>query len=147
MRPKGSTPEYINDRDQALLKAYRRVMTERTQLHWREIVRRAVDSPCERFWVSEEHAATVVRKMLAGKVPNIRADMTRKMYDEIHRRVAKLLNENPDMSLSKAVTKVINSPSPKFYLTEKSAYIIIQRAKKKCYEERKRKLRRFLQGQ
>lgn len=147
MRPKGSTPEYITDRDHALLKAYKRVMTERTQLHWREIVRRSVDSPCERFWVSEKQAIIVMREMLAGKTTNVRTDIKRKMYDEIHQRVVKLLTDRPDMSLSDAVFQVIHSPAPKFYLSEKSAYVIIQRTKKKCFEERKRKLRRFLQGQ
>ena len=147
MRKHGTEPDYIKDRDRALLRAYRRVMDSPTPLYWREIIQRAVESPAERFWCSEEQATCIVRQMLAGKTPTIRTATKREMYEEIYRRVVELRKGKPDMTITDAVFKVVNSPAPKFYLTRQSAYVIIQRAKKECYEERKQRLRHFLLGQ
>ena len=146
MRQHGSCSDYINDRNKALLKAYREIMSSPEVIHWKVVIRRVVDSPSPRFWVSEEQAKNIIDKMMAGREPNIRTATKKEMFELILKRVQELRMDNPGMSVKDAVYKVVNSPAPKFYLTEKSAYVIIQRAKKKCYEERRQRLRHFLQG-
>lgn len=63
------------------------------------------------------------------------------MYDEILKRTLNVIKGNPEISLINAVRRVVVEKAPEFYITPESAILIIYRIKKRCYEERKRKLR------
>ena len=144
MHKHGTTSDYIDDRNKALLKAYREVMLRPYPIHWREVMNIVVNTPCKRFWVSEEEATRVMRRMIYAKIIKRSTPIRREMYQEIHDRVVALREANPGMTIADATFRVVNSPAPKFYITPSSAYVIIQRTKKKCYEERRRKLRHLL---
>lgn len=51
----------------------------------------------------------------------------REMYHEICRRVKRILEEEPGITLTEATFRVVNSPAPEFYLTPKSARAMIYR--------------------
>ena len=57
--------------------------------------------------------------------------MQRMMYDEIIRRVIEMRQQQPRERINRLVWEVICQPAPRFYLTEKSAYVILNRIKKK----------------
>lgn len=63
------------------------------------------------------------------------------MYEEILKRTLDVIDNNPGIALINAVRMVVAEKAPEFYITPESAIIIIHRIKKRCYEERKRKLR------
>lgn len=141
---RGSISDYIEERNHALLAAWRKAMSTADNISWLDVVKKAVEMPAPRFWCSEEQAMCVVRKLLKGQDPNVKSVARREMFEEIHRRVVALRTQNPSLTITDAVFKVVHSPAPQFYLSVKSAYVIIQSAKKKCYEERRRRLRHSL---
>lgn len=148
MRRPNSKSDYTDDRDRALFHAWRKVMdSRRGPIYWRDAISQAVNMPSPRFWCSEEVATDVVNRLLQGKPMGVKVKTRREMFEEIFCRVVALRLEDCNLTVAEAVFEVVNSPAPKFYLTPKSAYVILQRAKKRCYEERKRRLRHFLLGQ
>ena len=144
-RHKGSSFEYEEKRDANLLKIYREVLAKASVSTPIEAICAAVAShECDRFWVSEERT-NIVTGMMAKNMEGTLKGMTplkRKMYLEIYSRVQMLMKEHPGMTRLQAVSEVISSPAPEFYLTPGSVEVIICKMKKKAwYKERKRKLR------
>ena len=80
----------------------------------------------------------VVAALIKGK-PVLDAMRTtkREMFQEIYSRVQKYQKQFPDASLSELVLKAVNSPSPKFYMTPRSAMEIIYKIKKGHYNKHK----------
>lgn len=142
MKKSGSVFEYTADRDNDLMNAYHKLISEARHLSLPDIYRRVVDMPSKRFWVSEERAAIVLSLMVRDEKHINRFSKSKKeMYEELYRRAMKLKKERPEMSISEIAFQVVQQTAPKFYLTPGSAKIIICRAKKKWYEERKRRMR------
>ena len=141
---KGSTFEFEEQRNRNLLKVYRMVMaTADCTTMQTEIFRKVVMHESERFWVSEERADAVICKIrregfhvLKNMYP-----LKRKMYREIYERTMNMMDDNPGMSRLDALSRVLSEPAPEFYLTPSSASVILCKAKKKWYQERKQKLR------
>lgn len=67
MKPLGSVLAFTRERNAALLRAYRKQVGSARFIRLDEIGERVVNSPAERFWVSEERAAVVVSAMMRGK--------------------------------------------------------------------------------
>lgn len=102
---------------------------------------KVVNMPSSRFWVSEERAAVIVGLMRAGKRLPKMLKTKKEMFREIYRRYVKFAEKNPELTLLEAVSAVVYQPAPKFYLTPKSARVIIYYAKRKCFEQKKKQLK------
>lgn len=108
-----------------------------------DIFRKVVMHESERFWVSEERADAVICKIRREGFSALKNmyPLKRKMYKEIYARTMKTMKDNPGMSRLDALSMVLSEPAPEFYLTPSSASVILCKARKKWYQERKQKLR------
>ena len=145
MKHKGSHFEYEAERGENLLKVYRQIMSESDGTVMQEdIYRRVVMQPAARFWVSEERALTVLYNMRKDYHGTLRKmyPLKRKMYKEIYRRTEEMITSVPGMTKRDAVSLVVSSPAPEFYLTPGSAEVILCKLKRRewCLK-RKQKLR------
>lgn len=127
MKKPGSVVEFNSQRDKELLEAFRNQLHLLGTLSMDEIFLRTSMSPASRFWVSEHRASTVVSKMLKGDLISSMNPKKREMFFEIYRRVKRMLEEERGLTLSEAVFRVVNSPAPQFYLTQKSTRAMIYR--------------------
>ena len=141
MKNKGSIFEYEDARNRDLMRAYKELVEKSRRIYLPDICKQLVNMPSERFWVSEERAAIVISDMLKGRSIDNMTRNKREMYEEIYRRVLALREERPDASITELVSDVVEGPAPKFYLTPKSAKVIISKIKSEWYERRKRKYR------
>ena len=141
MKNVGSTFEYEDARNKDLMRAYKRLIDETRDIRMSEIYEKVVQMPSERFWVSEERAAIVVSNMLKGRSIAQMRPNKREMFEEICRRTRELQKQRPDDTVYDLVFDVVSSPAPKFYLTPKTAKVIISRIKCQWYEQKKRKYR------
>lgn len=130
MKKKGSTSDFTAARDIELYQAFREELGSGKWNSLRDIFAAAAKKPCSRIWVSEARAAQkcyCIRKNglereLAGS-----PEKKREMYCEIWRRVCNRMEMEPEMSMAEAAADAVCMPAPEFYLTEKSAMVIIYR--------------------
>jgi hypothetical protein len=141
MKPHGSKFEYEQERNDDLMRAYHELIEAAPYICLNNIYREVVNMPSARFWVSEERAAIVIAAMMKGDQLQGMRPNKREMFNEIYRRAMILKKEKPTLSIFELAFQVVRQAAPKFYLTPGSAEVIIYRAKKKWYEQRKRKLR------
>ena len=128
---------FTKERNNELLKAYKKVIKSVSQIRLKEIGVMVVNSPAPRFWVSEERATTVISSMLKGKdVLSSMRQSKREMFQEIYRRVIELrkLKKYRSQTLSSVVFTVVNSPAPKFYMKASSAIEILFKVRNGYYE-------------
>lgn len=143
MKKEGSWFEYKDQRDRDLLRVYYALRGNKYPSE-HDFFEAVVNSPSERFWVSEERATAVIASMIRGKKLDNMLKNKASMFEEIYRRVLELRKTRPNEPLFYLVFDVVNQPAPKFYMTPKSAKVIIckiRKEKRKCYEEKKRSLR------
>lgn len=141
MKHHGSKFEYEEERNHDLMRVYHELICASDFINLPQIYKEVVNMPSARFWVSEERAAIVISSMMKGdKLLDMRPTK-REMFKEIYRRAMLLKKEQPALSVYDIAFKVVRQPAPKFYITPGYAKSIIFYAKKKWYEERKRKLR------
>lgn len=141
MKKKGNKIEFIADRDRELHKAFMELLAVPGGMPLREMYGAAASRPCSRFWVSEPRAAIVMGRMLAlGPVAALAGMLPRRadMYRELFSRVQALLNGDDPISIAEATARAVNSPAPSFFLTDKSARVIIY-----DYTRRRRLARRL----
>lgn len=130
MRRLGDVYEFKEERDRELLQTFHLNLMRRGAIKLSECVKRTVMSPSSRFWVSKERATLVMYSMLRGK-SNEGMSLTRQeMYREIYRRLLLLKQEHPDWSVSQLTEVVVRQPAPRFYLTPKSALVILCKVRK-----------------
>lgn len=128
MKKRGSVVEHREARDRELHARFLEVLREGEVDKLSEMYGEAARRPCSRFWVSEMRAAVVLGTIrrngeeaaLAGMEPK-----RREMYLELWRRVKDLMGLRPGLCLTHAVVEVVNGGAPEFYITEKSAKILI----------------------
>lgn len=136
----GSTLEYTEERITALMEEYDRYIASCEYIRMSEVFDHIVNQPCRRFWVSNIRAAVVVARMLKGcKLKNMRPSK-KEMFQEIFRRVCKMKEQFPSMSLFQLVAEVVAQPAPKFYLTASSAKIMVYKAKKEWYARKRQRM-------
>ena len=145
MKPHGSKFEYENERNNDLMRAYHELIEHSSHICLPLVYQKVVDMPSERFWVSEERAAIVIAAMMkAANIEDALTDMRKnkkEMFHELYKRAMEIRTKHPSMSIFDIAWRVVRQPAPKFYLTPGSARVIIYKAKKEWFEERKRKLR------
>lgn len=118
MKKTGNISDFAEERDAALMAAYRQELTETRATSLDSIAAGVAVRPCSRFWVSEERAVAVISAMLRGR--DVTATMhpsKRRMYEEIYRRTMALRARRPHASLISVIPEVIYSEAPEFYLS------------------------------
>lgn len=139
MKKSGSVSEFLGLRDRELAEAFASILRT-ADMPLRDMFAAAAASPCSRFWVGELRAERVVRNMInAGLSSPDDPDMLpkkREMYAEICRLTKNLMEADPSLSLPRAVELAVNSPAPEFYITEKSAKVIIYSIRRRRKKER-----------
>lgn len=130
----GSILDFTQDRNNDLMRAYRQQLSQTTVIIMPTIFKSVAQSPSSRFWVSEERATAVISAMAAGKpMPRMRANK-REMFLEIYRRFILMRQQHPNKSVFELVTKIVNQPAPKFYLTPRTVGELIYRIKNGWYD-------------
>lgn len=144
MRRKNDINEFKQQQDAEIMQAYQRLFREyggRVDVHTLyEMVSKA---PASRFFVSELQAYRVIHKMKNGEnICNMR-DTNQRMYNEIFRRVSEEIDihKSSNTQLKHAVSRIVRQPAPEMYIGVRQVSFIISEEKRKCYEERKRRLR------
>ncbi len=127
MKKKGSVVEFTQQRNEELLSAFREQLSFLGELPLEQIFTRASLSPASRFWVSERRAMVVMSHMMKGDQLLSMNQKRREMFYEIFRRVKELMRLEPSLTLTEASFRAVNSPAPEFYLTPKSARVLIYR--------------------
>ena len=95
-----------------------------------DIFEKVSEMEAERFWVSEERAIAVITALKRGKNPGRMRSNKIEMFEEILKRVNKLLIKNPALSLKEAICQTIIHRAPKFYLTPRTIGEIVYRIKR-----------------
>ena len=132
MRHFGNGSEYKDDRDSELFRVYHNIISECSCIKLDDVIKEVVNTPSSRFWVSEERADAVVFSILKGKgLDSIKGNTKREMFSEIYARVIQLRDAHPDWQRSRLVFEVVNQQAPKFYITPKSAKVILHYAKRR----------------
>lgn len=135
MKYYGSILDFTQERNQELMRVYQEKLSKAGYIVMPKIFEQVANSPCSRFWVSEERAAIVISTLLAGKVvPNMRRNK-REMFDEIFRRFLIAREQYPEKSIYALAIMVVNQPAPKFYMTPRTVGELIYRIKNGWYEK------------
>ncbi len=134
--------EYRRERDRELLELFNRELGNQPGESVEEVLRRVVEKPSRRFWVSEERARRVVSAMSRHPLPSGGSEERREMFEEIRRRCDLLAVEHPDWSLSERVYHVVCREAPRFYLSVHRAHAIICKERRRWRAEISRRLRR-----
>lgn len=130
--------EYGDDRMKDLLRVFYNQLGD-TDTTVTEMVKNAVASPSERFWVSEERALRVVSAMERGSYVCKGSYLKREMFAEIHRRCCQLAVTHPDWTLSRRVSYVVNHEAPRFYMSESNAHSLICRERRRARQRQRRR--------
>ena len=145
MRNKDDRNEFKEQQDAEIMDAYRRIFKiygGKVDVH--TLYKMVAFAPATRFFVSPRQAYRVIIRMMAGQpISNMRTSNQR-MYREIHRRLQEELaqsTQNSQPSLKSLITKIVCQPAPEMYVGVRQISFIISKEKRKCYEERKRRLR------
>ncbi len=130
MKKIGSVAEFGPQRDRELLAAFKAQLHNLGHLPLKEMFRRAAETKTSRFWVSERRAAIVISSMLKGDRLEYMSPKRREMYYEIFKIFKKIRLRSPEMTIYDAAYEAVNSEAPEFYLTPKSAKVLIYRARR-----------------
>lgn len=135
MKYYGSILDFTQERNQELMRVYQEKLSKAGYIVMPKIFEQVANSPCSRFWVSEERAAIVISTLLAGKVvPNMRRNK-REMFDEIFHRFLTAREQYPEKSIYALAIMVVNQPAPKFYMTPRTVGELIYRIKNGWYDK------------
>jgi len=127
------------------MRVYQEELSKAGYIVMPKIFEQVANSPCSRFWVSEERAAIVISTLLAGKViPNMRKNK-REMFDEIFRRFLIAREQYPEKSIYALAIMVVNQPAPKFYMTPRTVGELIYRIKNGWYEKQFNRYKNYSQ--
>ncbi len=145
MKYYGSILDFTQERNQELMRVYQEELSKAGYIVMPKIFEQVANSPCSRFWVSEERAAIVISTLLAGKViPNMRKNK-REMFDEIFRRFLIAREQYPEKSIYALAIMVVNQPAPKFYMTPRTVGELIYRIKNGWYDKQFNRYKNYSQ--
>lgn len=130
MKKKGTISQLKHQRDDDLMRVYLLELGSRSHILLPEVLKAVVASPSRRFWVTSERASIVIYNMMKGDQLEYMRPLKRKMFREIYRRVMKLKANYPQLSISILTEQVVAEPAPEFYITWRSAKVILSRIRK-----------------
>lgn len=141
MKHKGALMEYSKERLDDLMRVYDEYVASCRYIRMPDVYKTIVNMPSRRFWVSDIRAALVVSAMIRGEAHLETMNITkREMYEEIHRRVMLMLEDNPSKTISELCSMVVAQPAPKFYITPGSAKIMVCKARKEWNRRKQQRL-------
>lgn len=141
MKHKGALMEYSKERLDDLMRVYDEYVASCRYIRMPDVYKTIVNMPSRRFWVSDIRAALVVSAMIRGEAHLETMNITkREMYEEIHRRVMLMLEDNPSKTISELCSIVVAQPAPKFYITPGSAKIMVCKARKEWNRRKQQRL-------
>lgn len=136
MKHEGCILAFTKERNREIMAAYRKAISNTDHIVIFDIAERVENTPCSRFWVSEERALAVISEMESNiDILSVMRPLKQEMYTEIYHRVQVMRESNPSMSLSDIVFHVVNSPAPRFYLRPRCVMDIIYKIKNGFYEK------------
>lgn len=144
MKHIGCCAEYAEARAKDLLNVYLTYITHSKHISMTEVYQAIPNKPARRFYVSEMRATAVVGKIMQGDRLLNMHPCKREMFFEIYNRYKRIKDNFKGFPLSHIIGIIIEQPAPKFYITSSSAKLIVIKARKKWYEERRKKLYRYL---
>ena len=138
MKHKGCISDFAQQRNAELMREFRKVVSSKDFFDITKDFELVVNSPCSRFWVSEERATVVISAMLKGNYCGLDSmrPVKREMFLELKRRVTKLQKDMPEATLFDLVFRAVNSPAPKFYMRPRHAREIIYKMKRSLHGRR-----------
>lgn len=144
MKHHGATVEHLRERSDDLMKAYDLYISSCKYIRMRQVYAAIVEMPSRRFWVSGSRATKVVYAIMRGDSLAAMRPLKREMFHEIYRRVCRLRDDFPCMSVADCCCWVVEQPAPKFYLAPGSAKIMVCKARKRWIRAKLERLRRSL---
>ncbi len=126
---------YKEERDRDLYKAYNAALKSlgKAALNTprEQVVRRVVYSAAPRFYISYEEARRNVKRIMSGRSPRCASPTRIEMYNDLANLLAGYLRRRPRAGFNEALGAVLAEKSaPRFYLSERSALLIIYRMQK-----------------
>ena len=133
---KGNIGDYTEQRNRELNLAYRqaagRMLSECGHLDVAKAVEIARMSQTSRFFINEDTASRIIRKMLSGLQPVKGMDKCKcVMYNLLFDTYMLFHNMYPLMRHEEIIAEICSQPAPEFFLTNKSAYQIISRYRRR----------------
>ncbi|OUO98723.1 hypothetical protein B5F38_05145 [Barnesiella sp. An22] len=93
-----------------------------------KVIRRVVYSVAPRFYISYEEARRNVKRIFSGQSPRCASAVRIAMYNDLANLLASYLRRRPRATFNEALCAVLaEKPAPRFYLSERSALLIIYR--------------------
>lgn len=130
--------EFADRRNDELMRAWMMELRNCRHIDLHAIARRVVNTRCSRFWVSEERALIVCSAMSKGKpILKTMRPTKKEMYTEIYRRVKELTEQGK--TLTQAVSTVVRSPAPKFYMKPRCAIEIFYNIRRNGFVEKEKR--------
>lgn len=130
MKHKGNRCQFIARRNRDLLNVIRALLGSRHFCRAHNVYAAAVNQPAPRFYVSEERAAEVLKRIDNGDPLNDMLPLRRRMFFDIKRMLQIRQRQSPVLSPRQLLCEVIHSTAPCFYLTPHSAMTILARHRK-----------------
>ena len=137
MKKKGNVVQHNGARDTELYCVFMNLLMNSRGVALRELYGLSAKRGCSRFWVSEERAYEVVRRLRRGESFPDLTESRRRMYAEIAERVDAIMKRDPEMPLLHAVRQVVNGPAPEFYLTAETVKTLVNRRRRALKEARR----------
>ncbi len=123
---------YKEERDRDLFRAYNDALKslgkEAVNMPREKVVRHVVYSVAPRFYISYEEARRNVKRIFSGRSPRCASPIRIEMYNDLANLLASYLRRRPRSSFNDALCSVLaEKQAPRFYLSERSALLIIYR--------------------
>lgn len=130
MKHHGNKSNHEHHRNIDLMRVYHNEVQKAGNIFLPDLLKRVVNSPSVRFWVSPERAAIVIARIKRGDMLTEMRPLRREMFFEIYRLAMELHKQQPDLPVSHLAEIVVYMPAPKFYMTPGSAKVIIHKIRK-----------------
>lgn len=139
-----SPPSLRKERDRALFESYTKAIRERNFKSQAEAINYARLQPAPRFYIDGVFARMVINNMRKGEPMGVTGYYRVLKFQELYRRFMKE-KDNPKYA-GKPSTElcdiIVEQPAPEFYVSYRSARLIIARQREEQWLELKKKARR-----
>lgn len=129
--------EYIDERDEALYKAYLEALKKKQVKSHTEAIIEAINTPTKRFWISPHHACRKILKFKKMKEMGNARPIREEALKEIF-AIYEKLETKPTFKGASAffiTTFAVQHEAPKFYISPTRAGAIISRMKRRRREQ------------
>lgn len=127
---------FRDERDLDLLKAYNRVVKsfgkEAPYISRKEMVKRAIESGAERYYVTYEEALRNIRRIMNGKPLKCKNPCKRAMYLSLYEAVKRYRENYPELPFNRLLIRVLSEEkAPCFFITPERASLLLNTMQRK----------------